>query len=170
MLLRRVMLEKQSMQMPMHDMERDIDIINGIYPFVSTLNTIIVTSTRPRIEGKYPLVKVLYIDVDILSWSELEYMVSALPNLSYVIIRVNSLIGGIAKLTKIINDRKFILFAVLVNGDHCDNIVNPTEFLQKWAESIPPESFHIYYQSKGSLPKTGKWNTSQSDHFVFITT
>jgi hypothetical protein len=130
----------------------DINIINVLYPFLTVSHTVIITSPKPRMDNN-PLVRTLYIDTDILSWSELDHMVSSLPNLEHIIIRVNSLIGGITKLVNIIK-KGYTLFVVLV-GAHCNNIANPSVFLREWDNCIPPDALHIYYQRDGPRPDPG---------------
>jgi len=136
----------------------DRDIVNAIskYLFSTMHNTMIINASKPQIDDDNSYIKILYVDVECLSWSELNNIITHLSSLECLIVRVNSLIGGTNRLLSLIDNSNLKLFVVLVNGTHCSNIVNSSMFLSDWSAHVPINTLHVYYQrdSHTALDKT----------------
>jgi hypothetical protein len=126
----------------------DRGIINVVEQYLSSTanNTMIINASKPHLDKHIDYVNILYIDVECLSWSELNNIIDHFPLLQCLIIRVNSLIGGTNRLLNLIDNSNLRLFIVLVNGAHCSTIVNSSIFLRDWSAHVPNETLHVYYQ------------------------
>jgi hypothetical protein len=120
-------------------------IINQLAKYISVSDTLIINTSRPTLT-KDTIVKTLYVDVDTLSWTELDNIITFFPNLQNVIVRVHNLLGGTSRILNIIDNTDLSIFMVLVNGAYCSSIVNSSIFLRDWNSHIKADSLHVYYQ------------------------
>lgn len=125
----------------------DRGIINVVEKYLSITanNVMIINASKPHLE-RNDYVEILYIDVECLSWSELNNIINNFPLLQCLLVRVKSLIGGTSRLLNLIDNSNLRLFIVLVNGAHCSTIVNSSIFLRDWNAHVPNETLHVYYQ------------------------
>jgi len=126
----------------------DHGIVNMLekYLLSTAHNTMIINVSKPQLDKS--CIKILYVDVECLSWSELNNILDNFPLLQCLIVRVNTIIGGTSRLLNLIDNssENLKLFVVLVNGAHCSKIVNSSIFLSDWSGHIPNKTLHVYYQ------------------------
>lgn len=128
----------------------DNKIINQItkYLRIAPHNTLLIHNSRPELQVDNHI-KIVYIDVDSISWLELTNIVECCPTLNTLILKANNLIGGTSRLLSIIDNATLLkVFAVIVNGSHCNNIVNSSIFFRDWNSHVPTDGLHLYYQSE----------------------